>query len=366
MFLGLRAFVHRHRVLLSLGYLGLLFAMACGLYWFRYRMPRGLDVGIAVVLRNVAYQRTFKEVARARGEIERCDLSKAEQRLELFLARHGRVQPDQLDTHAVSDAHELLAQVYLRTGRPGRALKALEAMIGQTPQNYWLWLSKARTQEEISDLEGAAVSFREAFKLAPNHPEVAEEYIASLSSLNSSEEIVWVADEFRRAVRRGGPMVTVKVGPLREDLERRLLSWAGVEVEHANFDRTLELFNLPRGPRRRIPVPEEMFAPRTDAQGTLVVQLRFEGVYDGLVIDELHYTRTSGEQGSLDLSADPTSYLHRPHSGVEFYAEVRTPFGMNDLKAMEMVYSCPQSVLSQDALAIVEKAGINLKARGGP
>ena len=101
----------------------------------------------------------------------------------------------------------------------------------------------------------ARESYRQAFMLALNHPGVVEDYLGLLSELNDFEEIMWVDDQFRRAARRGGPILMVKAGSARSLFQRRILEWAGIEVEHGQYWRSLELYNLSLGRQQTLKLP---------------------------------------------------------------------------------------------------------------
>ncbi len=133
MFKRLRLLLWRHQRLATFLYLGLILAFAAFFLWYRYGISRGLDTAVAVALRSVAYRSTFDTVEQVREDIDAGRLDLAERRLHRFIREHRYVQPAQLATHAVTEAHELLAELYRRTGRMRRRIDVLEAMILRTP-----------------------------------------------------------------------------------------------------------------------------------------------------------------------------------------------------------------------------------------
>jgi len=360
----LRSFLWRHQAILATVYLILLIGGCLALISYALRLPRRLDIGLTVVARSVLYQRTFREVDRARDAFASGDFTSSETRLTRFLDRHDDVQPGQLQTHAVTAAHELLAETYLAQGRAGKATRLLEDLTRHTPLDYRAWLLKATAARTAGDIETSLLSFRQAFKLAPNHPGVAESYLSLLSELNDHEQILWVEDQFERAARRGSPLLTLKVGRARSPLQRRLLEWAGIEVEHGNYHGSLELANLPNGAEQRLSLPPDLFASWPRPPGSLYLQLRFENVYEELRIDALRYLTKNGESRDYTLTPQTVRYQHRPHSGVEYYAEIRTDIDVDDIESMELFYSAfPESRLSAQAHAIIEKARVNRLAQ---
>ena len=365
MFERLRLLLWRHQRLAAYLYLALILAFLGCLLWYRYRVPHGLDTAVAVALRSVAYQGTFERVDQVRADIEAGRLGLAEQRLDRFIAEHRHVQPAQLATHAVTEAHELLADVYRRTGRMRRRIEVLEAMILRTPLNHRLWHLKGNACRDVRDMAEAARCLREAFKLTLNNPEVVDSYIAVLDDQNAYEDILWVADHYARAKRRGAPRAEVKVGVARSSLERRGLAWAGIPVEHGIFDRNVSLAGLARGERKVLSLPREMFVGWGSPSGPLYVQLKFENVYEELRIDALRYRRKAGEPEEVAVGEDKIAYLHRPHSGASFYAEVQTDLDARELEALEIVYSCPEHVLSAQTHRAIAKARVNVQAKRG-
>ncbi len=359
----LAMFLWKHQLSLAFLYLVLLGGAVWGVYWYAYRVPPAADAGLAVMARSVAYQRTFDQVEAACREIGQGNLANAETRLRVFIYDHQHVQTNQLETHALTDAHEALADIYLRQGKFQKAANVLDDMAERTPLNYRLWYLKGNACKAAGDTNEAVKAFRRAFKLALNHTEITESYLGALSELNAYADILWVADHFQRAARRGAPSVLVELGVARTKLHRRLLRLAEVPVKHGTYFRRTTLERLPRGSHRKITIGHEFLDPWPFAPKPLYVQLRFNNVYDGLQIEAFHYTTRDGERHVFPLNQSRLSYLHRPHSGAEYYAEIRTDLDVRELRQIEVVYSCPEAGLSDDALAIVDKARTNLKAR---
>ncbi|MEE9561727.1 MAG: tetratricopeptide repeat protein [Thermoanaerobaculia bacterium] len=313
----LRLFLWRHQVSLTIVYLALLVAGCGALYWYCWKMPASLDTGMTVALRSVIFQRVFSPVSQAREDLASGDLVSAQVRLERFIQRHSEIQAGQLETHAVTDAHEMLAEIYVEQGKPRKAARLLEQMARRTPLNYRLWLLLAEAARSAGDAPLAAKSYRQAFKLALNHPQVAERYLGLLSELNAFEEIVWVADQFSRAAQRGVPLASVEVGIPRSEFRRRVLEWTGIKVGHASYYRGLDLFGLPFGEGQQLSLPEELLQPWPYPTGSIYIRLRFEGVYEHLRVESLRYRTKDGETREYVLTPDRVSYQTRPHSAVE-------------------------------------------------
>jgi len=359
----LRSILWRHQTVLATVYVAFLIAGCLALIGYGLKLPRHLDIGFTVAVRSALYQRTFREVDRAREELSSGDLTHSEARLTRFINRHDDVQPSQLATHAVSAAHELLAEIYLRQGRTGKATRLLDGLAQKTPLDYRAWLLQGQAAEIAGDVETSLESYRQAFKLAPNHPGVVEEYLGLLSELNDHEEILWVEDQFHRAARRGSPLLTLKVGGARSPIQRRLLEWAGIRVEHGSYHVSLELDNLSHGAGQRLILPPDLFHEWPHPPGSLYLQLRFENVYEELRLDALHYLTKDGERREYALTPGRVRYQHRPHSGVEYYAEIRTDIDVDEIETLELVYSTlPEMRLTDDAHAIIDKARVNALA----
>lgn len=360
----LRTFLWRYQVLVTVGYLAILIGGCLVLMAYGPRLSAGANIGFTVAARSIVYQRTFREVERARLELSEGDLASAETRLTRFIRRHDDVQPGQLATHAVTTAHELLAEIYLIQGRAGKATRILEGWAETTPLDYRVWLLKAHAARAAGDRITARESYRQAFMLALNHPRVVEDYLGLLSELNDFEEIMWVEDQFRRAARRGRPIVMVKAGSARSPFQRGILEWAGIEVEHGRYFRSLELYGLSFGRERELMLPADLFDRWPHRRGSLYIQLRFENVYEELRIEALHAITKGGERRDLALTPDRVRYQHRPHSGVEYYAEIRLEVDVDEIETVGITYTAlPEMVLSEQAREIVDKARVNLLAR---
>jgi tetratricopeptide (TPR) repeat protein len=365
-FESVRFYFWRHRKGLAALYLALLGGCCGALYLYYTRVPYSAEIGATVALRSLLYDRTFRTVDRARAELEAGRPERAERLLLHFLEEHADVQPGQLYTHAVTDAHETLADLYRGQGKLGKAAATLEAAVRRTPLHYWIWYRLGQVQEERGRLAEAADCLREAFRLTLDHPDVVNDYLGVLAELVRPEEIVEVADHFERASRRAAPIVTVKAGPPRPELQRRVLAAVGIPVEHGEFYRSEREYGLPRGPRVEVEVPVELVAGLPRAPEEIRLQLRFQNVYDGLVVHALRWEREDGTTGGQELAADQVAYLHRPHSGVEFHAELAVALPPGPLTRLAVVYSCPRHELSAESLGIVENARRNVLARGRP
>jgi hypothetical protein len=111
-------------------------------------------------------------------------------------------------------------------------------------------------------------------------------------------------------------------------------------------------------------LPEELLRPWPYKADSLYVRLRFEGVYGELRVGSLFYEDATGERRQVAVTPADIRYQSRPHSGVEYYAEIRSELEPDDVENLEILYTAlPEPRLSAGALAIVEKARINLKAR---
>ena len=81
----------------------------------------------------------------------------AEVRLERFIQRHSEIQAGQLETHAVTDAHEMLAEIYVEQGKPRKAARLLEQMARRTPLNYRLWLLLAEAARSAASVRAPRI-----------------------------------------------------------------------------------------------------------------------------------------------------------------------------------------------------------------
>lgn len=204
--------------------------------------------------------------------------------------------------------------------------------------------------------------WREAFKLTLNHPEVTEAYLAILADLNKHDEILWVADHFQRASRNAAPKVEIMAGVARNPLQRRIMDFAKVSIGHGTFLARIVRCGLERGERQRLSLPQDMFDTWPAGDGEFVVNLCFKNVYDDLQVNGMRYLSKDDEWIEQVLSEEQVTYLHQPNSGAEFYAELKTGLVASSLRGFEVIYSCPEHVLSEDSEAIISKARVNLKA----
>lgn len=361
----LRLLLWRHQVPLSVLYLGALLVVGGGIFSLRMWMPEHLNMGLAVASRSWAYDRTFEEVKTARADFQAGRLEDAQRRLVRFLEQHADVQPGQLYTHAVTDACELLSQVYLVQEKPGKAVAVLRAMTETTPLHYRLWYSQGCILKDVGDLEQAALCLRQAFKLTLNHPQVTEAYLSVLADLNSHEEILWVADHFHRASRNAAPKVEVTAGVARSRLQRTAMNLAKVPIGHGSFLASMVFYGLERGQKRHLALPAAMFDSWPAREGKFTVGLCFKNIYQDLRIDCVRYRLKDGEWTRRVLPESQVVFWHRPHSGSEFHVELRTDLEASRIGEFEIVYSCPQHVLSGDAERMIAKARVNCQATAG-
>ena len=360
----LRLFFYRHQIVLSLLYGCLLATFASTLYALARWLPQSMDKGLVIASRSMVHHGTFNEVDLAREDIQSGRLDDASKRLGRFLKQHTNIQPSQCYTRATSDACELLADVYIMRGKPGKAASVLQAMSKTTPMNYRLWYLQGRALKETGDLEEAADCLRKAYKLTLNHPEVTETYLSVLADLNKHDDILWVADQFERAFRNGAPKVEIIAGVSRDPLHRRIMDFAQIPIGHGTFLTRMVRCGLERGTRQRLILPRDMFDTWPVRGGDFVVNLCFKNVYDDLQVTGMRY-RSKDEDEWIEqlLSEEQVAYLHQPKSGAEFYAEVRTGLVASSLREFELIYSCPEHVLSKDSEAIIAKARVNLRAK---
>ncbi|MCA8942536.1 MAG: hypothetical protein KDB80_08285 [Planctomycetes bacterium] len=355
---------------LAVAYVALLCGAAAAIWFYHTRVPASLDTGMTVAVRSWFHEATFRDVERAKSELalaattvdvaERDQLREfARQRLEAYLAMQRTVQPDRLHTQAVVEATETLADLHRSEGRTSRAARLLTDLAKRIPLNYHLRWAAGRALRDAGDLVGATAAFREAFKLAINHAELAEDYLEMLSEQNAFEDILWVARMFASGSRAGRPSVELKVGVARSAMQRAVLDWSGIPVEHGSYTRAVTRFGLRRGTECVVDVPRDMFDDWSDP-GRLFVQARFENVYDGVRVRAMRYTTRDGRAHELVLDAENSSVFHRPHSGVEAYVEIRPGIEAAEVSTIELVYSCDEQELSDRALAIIERARRNM------
>lgn len=362
---GVRLFLWRHQRGLTVLYLGGLALAWLAYLAFTYALPRSIDVGISVAARARAYFASFEEVNRAREDIESGSairLEDARVRLQRFIDEHAEVQSSQLATHAVVLAHELLADVHQRQGRPGRAVSLLKSLARRLPLNYRVWYLLGSAEKGRGDLTAAAQSLHEAFRLSLHNPGVTSTYLGVLADLGRYERIVWVADAYRQAERRASPAALVKMGVPRGRMQRSGLVWAGVPVEHGVFSKSFEVRGLARGASHTIRFPTEMMEGWS-GMGEYTIHVRFEHVYSDLRVEALRCR--AGEKIEVHrLDPRDVRSLHQPHSSREAFAEFDLRFDPGEWREVELVYSCPEHKLSDDTLAIVAKALENLKPGG--
>ena len=358
-----RLFFWRHQKKLGVAYLGLLGLAWLGFFVVAQGTPYSIDIGAAVALRARAYHASFEDVRTAEDEIERGKLYTARRRLENYLEEHEGVARAQLHTHAVVRAHELLAGLYQRDNRPGRAVRLLKGLCERLPLHYRAWYLRGKAEKAAGDSGAASESFATAFRMTLNHPDVAEAYLGVLADLTEFDQIVWAADQFDRAARRAGPTALVKVGIPRGTVQLAGLNWAGIPIEHGTFFRSVEMRNLPRGKRQSMACPPELFRYWRSTRPTVTIQTRFEHVYSGLEVHGLRVTR-DGKVTDVEIEPGDVRYYHHPHSGREAYAEFNVNRETVQNADVELIYSCPVHALSTDTQAIVDKARANAK-RGG-
>jgi len=355
----LRLALWRHGRILAALYLGGLLGTSAALAAYYFLVPDSLDMGLAIAWRTIAFRQTFEAVDRARDEVSRGRLREAEAILDRFLHRHGNIQPARVDFPAVIDASLLLADVTERQGRPGAAARVLRAMTELDPLDYRTWWKLGLIEERRGDVRRATSSLKEAFGLSPNHPRVTEDYLALLSQTGARDDVVWVAEQFERAAERGRPAVQIKAAGPRSAVERAVLSWVGIPIEHGDYGAVREVFGLERGRRRRVVVPEEMLRAAPPGE-PLYVQLRFENVYEGLTIDALRWRTGDGREAGKELDRGQVSELHDQDSSAAWYAEIRTNLLPRDVISLEVLYSCPEAALGRSASRAVEVARMQL------
>ncbi len=327
-------------------------------------LPAKYDAALSIALRARTYFASFEPVEAARREFVAGRFAVAERRLVHFLDEHRRTQPAQLHTHAVTDGHMLLSEVYRSQNRLVRADRELAAAAKRTPLDYYIWYVKGRDAESRGDLAGADKDLERAFLLAPNHRGVAETYLAVLADRNASERILWVADRYERACRRGAPAMDIRAGARRSALQRWVLDEIGIPVEHGRYTRSLDRYGLQRGEGRSIELPPALWRPWIGGAATLYLQLRVQHCYDGFEVDGFTFVKDSGEQERVAADGR-VQYLHRAHSGAEFYAEIDTGLNAAEITAITVHYSCPEGGLSEDSVRIVDKARENALVKGG-
>ena len=357
-----RALLWRHQLLASFCYVLLVSALPAFLWLYPRTMSPGMDLGLTVAVRHWFHSRSFLPLEKARREIERGDLDQAESRLVAFLGDHGDCQKGQLYTQAVSDAHELLSELYLQQGRLGRSERTLEEALERTPLHWRLWARLGDCRRERGDLSGAAEAYREAFKLTLDLPDLTESYLEVLGEIGEHEAVLWVHDHFQRSRERVAPLVEVKAGPARSDWHHRGLDLVGIEVEHGDYTRSLRRHGLDRGEDCRLALPGRLFTGFEQLERTYL-QIRFHNVYGDLSITELEWFGEDGRVQSIALGEDQIARQHREGSGGDYHIEMNFRLPETATRQLVVVYSCPEHELSGSARDIVANARRNLDVR---
>lgn len=354
----------RHSPLLALVYLILvlaIFAIPAGYYFFA---SRTVDDGLAVVLRALAYKRSFSQVELARKELQAGRLSDAELILLQFTAESRETQSAQLTTHALTEAHFMLAEIYKSQGKLNKAVNALVPMLEVTPLNYMLWYRTGLLYKERGDIDTAARMLLEAFKQALNHPQVTEAYIEVLDEGARYADIAWVYDQFRRALKRAAPMLLVKMGTPRSQFQRTIMELADIPIEHGVYTRVCKVFNLERGDHRKAAIPSDMLDWHSERK-QIYMQCRFENIYEDVKLEGLRISGKDGNDVILRFGEEQVNYLHRLDSGGENYAEICLNLDLEEIETLEIIYSCEVYELSESVMRIIAKANRNLSRAGG-
>lgn len=366
----IRLFLWRHQRLLAAAYLSTV-AFAVFAVWFYWaRVPASVDTGLTVAIRSLYHSETFAHVRLAQRDFDRgaaatdTDVrdelwNSARRRLEFYLDSQSSVQPDRLHTQAIVAATELLARIHRERGQPRRAAKLCSRLAEKIPLNYHLHWLAGQALEEAGDLPAAARALRTGFKLAINNADLANDYLSVLSEQNAFDDILWVAKHFDNGIACGRPSAELKVGVGRGGLQRQVLKWSGVPVEHGNYTRSVTIFGLNRGPSCWLRAPVDLFDDWSQP-GALFVQCRFEGVYDGVRGLSMRYWTRDGSEHSLALSEDTLATHHRPMSGVESYLEIRSTIDATTVQRIEIEYSCAQQALSKGSRAAIARATANV------
>ncbi len=358
MFEYVRTFVWKHQSKLAAAYLSLLVIAHLALWAYPRFAPRSIDLGATIALRSLAYHFTFRDVRRARTDWEKGDIDRAEARLEQFVSRHEDVQPAHIHAHAVAEACEMLTDIYRQQERFGRAERTAEAWANTMPHNYRAWYVLSSVRKARGDLSGAADACRRAFKLTLCVPQIADDYIAILAELNDYEDILWVSREHERALRNAVPRAEIFIGLPRSSLQRQVMSLAKIPVGHGAYRVRFDTW-LPRGEDKTLTLPPEVFLQQDDGGENLYVMLRVENAHTDFHVSLLRYRNQQGEWVDLKATDDWVTYMHRRHSGVEYYAEMRTNIPREEITACEIVCSSPGYALSGASERIVRRAKIN-------
>ena len=64
-------------------------------------------------------------------------------------------------------------------------------------------------------------------------------------------------------------------------------------------------------------------------------------------IEALRWTLADGRRSEMRLPPDAVHTFHRPHSGAEFFAEVRVPLPTDRIEEFTVVYTCPPHELEE-------------------
>jgi len=329
-------------------------------------IPDAVDQGVAVGMRYIMYRRSFDEVDEANKELSEGKTDQAEQRLQNFLLENGTPQPDQLMTNSVVAAHMLLADLYHKQGKSNKAIRLLNGIVTRVPLHYRIWHLLGILYKDKGDYDAAKRSFHHAFKLAPNHPLIVEHYLEVLAQLGEFDSIVWVYDQFQRALKRAAPTVQIRAGSERPYLQRYFLQLVDLPVEHGLFTSTTTLYGLKRGNKRVLKIPNQMLTNWFLSEKDIYIQLRFENIYDGLVINGLQLTYDSGRSQIFQFNQQNISYFHQQHSGSYFIAEFPLNIELTEVVELQVIYSCPVYKLSSDAMRIIEKAKLNIDQAQNP
>lgn len=356
----LRTFLHRRRRGLAAAYLAGV-ALFAGAPWaYVAWVPDDVDLGLAIAARAWCYRATFEEVERAERDAAPggAGLDAACRRLERFLARHARVQPAQLDSHATARAAVLLAELWTRRERPARGAEAIAPLLERLPLDHTLWWAHGRALAADGELAEAAKSLRRAFELTLHHAGVADDYLAVLAEQNRFDEIAAVAGEWERAQVRAAPRAILKAGIPRRPIERRILAAVGIDVEQGRFFRHFERWPLERGVARTVEFPPELFEP-WPWRDELVVQMRVENAWDGVHVAEVEVERRDGR---IERRPARAGTLHRPGSGAGAWAEVFTGVPGDQVRRVALVYDCPGQELAEKSRRAIAKARANVAA----
>ena len=349
----------KHQKKIATIYLLVLVIVASTPVFYYFVVPDSFDTGLAVVLRAIAYKNSFDDIKEAKSEIASGRTSEAEARLLRFIEKNSDIQPAQLMTHAFTEASILLANIYRKQGKLNKATLVMAQCIQICPLNYYVWYSAGIMQRARGNSDKAIEYLHEAFKLAPGNPVVVAEYLALLGEEGKSEKVMWVFDHYERARIRGAPFVQVKVGVARSPLQRQVLEFANIVVGHGFFTRTHNIYGLARGSGRSFRIPLEMFDSWPVRNDVIYIQLEFHNIYQGLTVEGLSITDSSGVVEGIDFTQEQMAYLHQPNSGGSYYAEFDIELDLKNRESLAVNYSCSEHNLAKSSLRIIEKARLN-------